>query len=121
MFIPGSEPHGAAVPARLSSPMDALGYVGHGNGPWQATTYDFRENFVFRPLAPPPLAVFFAAPMSATSRSIPATSILAIPTPPTSRKPDSPFIIDSALLVCIHTKLHEFRCPSHPGIITIGL
>ena len=65
MFIPGSEPHGAAVPARLSSPMDALGYIGHGKGPWGQTTYDFRENFVLPPLAPAPLAVFFPAPMSA--------------------------------------------------------
>ena len=65
MFIPGSEPHRAAVPARLSSPMDALGYVGHSKGPWDQTTYDFRENFVLPPLAPAPLAVFFPAPMSA--------------------------------------------------------
>ena len=65
MFPLASEPHGAAVPARLSSPMDALGYVGHGKGPWDATTYDFRENFVLPPLAPAPLAVFFPAPMSA--------------------------------------------------------
>ena len=66
MFPGEPEPHGAAVPARLSSPMDALGYVGHGKGPWAQTAHDFRENFVLPPLAPPPLAVFFAAPMSAT-------------------------------------------------------
>ena len=65
MFTLGSEPHGAAVPARPSSPMGVLGYVSHGKGPWDQTTYDFRENFVLLPLAPPPLAVFFAAPMSA--------------------------------------------------------
>ena len=115
MFTPGSEPHGAAVPARLSSPMDALGYVGHGKGPWDATTYDFRENFVLPPLAPPPLAVFFAAPMSATSRSIPATSISAIPTPPTSRKPDSPFIIDSRSLAAIHQNICRSCLPPIPG------
>ena len=75
MFPPGSEPHGAAVPARLSSPMDALGYVGHGKGPWDQTTYDFRENFVLPPLAPLPLAVFFPAPMSATSSLIPRGNV----------------------------------------------
>ena len=53
MFSPGSEPHGAAVPVRLSSPVDILGYVGHGKpeGPWDATGVDFLENFVI----PPPL------------------------------------------------------------------
>ena len=50
MFTPGSEPHGAAVPARLSSPMGALGYVGHGKGPWDATGVDFCENSVLPPL-----------------------------------------------------------------------
>ena len=105
MFSTEPEPHRAAVPARLSSPMDALGYVGHGKGPWLAMGHDFGENSVLPPPVPLPLAVFFAAPMPATSRSIPATSISAIPTPPTSRKPDNPFIIDSDLGACVHTKL----------------
>ena len=49
MFSPGSEPHGVAVPACLSSPVDVLGYVGHGKGPWDATGVDFLENFVILP------------------------------------------------------------------------
>ena len=51
MFFSGSEPHGAAVPARLSTPVDVLGYVGHGKGPWDATAVESLESFVI----PPPL------------------------------------------------------------------
>ena len=63
MFTPGSEPHGAAVPARLSSPMGALGYVGHGKGPWDATGVDFRQNSVL-----PPRVRLVSRPADAGSR-----------------------------------------------------
>ena len=116
MFNPGSEPHGAAVPARLSSPMDALGYVGHGKGPWDATTYDFRENFVIRPLAPPPLAVFFAAPMSAPMSAPIRCSDVRTRSREFVEARTQRLLLDSALLVCIQAKLHDCRSPSHPRI-----